>query len=121
MFSVNERLQMARQSINLLELDNVDVRSFSNQFLVIYAQSVSARFILRGIRSESDYEYERVMKNVNTDINPNITSVFLIPPRGIADVSSSMVKGLIGLDGWQNVVKDYVPEPVFDKLTSMIS
>jgi len=72
--------------------------------------------MLRGIRNESDYEYERVMRNINGDLNPVITTVFLMPPRVIAEVSSSMIKGLVGPDGWETIVKRYLPEPVFEKL-----
>jgi phosphopantetheine adenylyltransferase len=84
-----------------------------NRFLVKYAENIGANYILRGIRSEEDYSFERVMRNINGDMNSNITTVFLIPPREIAEVSSSMVKGLIGPDGWREVVNKYVPLPVY--------
>lgn len=114
MFSVNERLEMLRQSVK--QFPNVEVGSFTNQFLITYAQSVGAQFVLRGIRTQSDYEYERVMRNINGDLNSGITTIFLMPPRGIAEVSSSMVKGLIGPEGWETIVKGYLPRPVFEKL-----
>jgi pantetheine-phosphate adenylyltransferase/8-oxo-dGTP diphosphatase len=75
--------------------------------------------VLRGIRSESDYEYERTMRHINSDLDRNICSVFLMPPRDIAEVSSSMVKGLVGPDGWQEVVRKYVPEPVYRRLLEL--
>lgn len=114
MFSVDERLKMLRRSVERFE--NVEVSSFTNQFLITYAQLVGAQFVLRGIRTESDYEYERVMRNINGDLNSGIATVFLMPPRGIAEVSSSMVKGLIGPEGWETIVRGYIPEPVFEKL-----
>jgi len=114
MFSVDDRLEMLRQSVK--RFVNVEVSSFTNQFLIAYAQSVGARFVLRGIRTESDYEYERVMRNINGDLSGGITTVFLMPPRDIAEVSSSMVKGLVGPEGWETIVKGYLPEPVFEKL-----
>ena len=89
---------------------------FTNQYLINYARGIGAQFILRGIRCESDYEFERVMRNVNGDFDPHITTVFLMPPRDIAEVSSSMVKGLIGPEGWEAIVKQYVPAPVFKRL-----
>ena len=110
-FSVEERLSMLRVSTG--HLRNVEVASIGNQFLISYAKSARATHILRGIRSESDYEYERVMRNINGDLGREITTVFLMPPRNIAEVSSSMVKGLIGPSGWEKVVKEYVPDAVF--------
>ena len=56
------------------------------------------------------------MRHVNNDLAPDITTVFLMPPRNIAEVSSSMVKNLIGPDGWQETVHRYVPTPVFRAL-----
>ncbi len=113
-FSVDERLSMLQESVK--QFQSVEVTSFTNKFLISYAQSMGAKFVLRGVRTESDYEYERVMRNINGDLNAKITTVFLMPPRKIAEVSSSMVKGLIGPDGWETIVKDYLPEPVFKKL-----
>src|SRR5882672_5473457 len=98
------------------QFPNVSVASFSNRYLIHYAQLIGATHILRGIRSESDYEFERTMRNINGDLNSEICTVFLMPPRGIAEVSSSMVKGLVGPKGWQRVVRKYVPAPVCRRL-----
>jgi pantetheine-phosphate adenylyltransferase len=95
---------------------NVQVQSFCNQFLINFAHEAGARFVLRGIRNESDYEQERIMRNVNGDLGPGITTVFLMPPRAIAEVSSSMVKGLVGPHGWEGVVSSLVSVAVLRKL-----
>jgi pantetheine-phosphate adenylyltransferase len=105
-FSLEARLEMLRDSTR--KFRNVSVASFSNRYLIHYAQSVGATHILRGIRSESDYEFERTMRNINGDLDSEICTVFLMPPRGIAEVSSSMVRGLIGPVGWQKIVRKYV-------------
>lgn len=114
MFPVEERMAMIQASIHAM--NNVTVDKIANQFLVHYAQKLGARYIVRGIRTESDYEFERTMRNVNGDLASAITTVFLMPPRQIAEVSSSAVKGLIGPEGWQTIVRGYVPAPVFEKL-----
>ena len=95
---------------------NVSVASFSNRYLIHYAQDIGATHILRGIRTESDYEFERTMRNINGDLDSAICTVFLMPPRDIAEVSSSMVRGLIGPAGWQKIVRQYVPQPVYQRL-----
>jgi pantetheine-phosphate adenylyltransferase len=114
-FSLVDRLTMIRESLK--HYHNVSVTSFSNLYLIDYAQSIGATHILRGIRSESDYEYERTMRNINGDLDAAICSVFLMPPRDIAEVSSSMVRGLVGPKGWRKVVRNYVPEPVYRRLS----
>jgi pantetheine-phosphate adenylyltransferase len=113
-FTLEERLVMLRESTK--KFRNVSVAAFSNRYLIRYAQEVGATHILRGIRTESDYEFERTMRNINGDLDPAICTVFLMPPRGIAEVSSSMVRGLIGPDGWQKIVHKYVPEAVYKRL-----
>ncbi len=105
---------MLRESTR--QFPSVSVASFSNRYLIHYAQSIKATHILRGIRTESDYEFERTMRNINGDLDPEVSTVFLMPPRGIAEVSSSMVRGLIGPVGWQKIVRKYVPEPVYRRL-----
>ena len=110
-FSLDDRLRLLRECTK--DLKNVAITSFRNQFLVNYARSVGARYILRGIRNERDYSYEREMRHVNTDLAPDIITVFLMPPREIAEVSSSFVRGLIGPDGWHEVVRRFVPDPVY--------
>jgi pantetheine-phosphate adenylyltransferase len=52
------------------------------------------------------------MRNVNGDMAPEITTVFLMPPREIAEVSSSFVKGLVGPAGWERAVEGYLPRAV---------
>ena len=111
-FSLEKRLSMLRAS--LAHLPNVDVVDFENQFLVNYAKSIGADYIIRGIRSASDYEFERTMRYVNSDLFPEIQTVFLMPPREIAEVSSTMVKGLVGPIGWETILPKYVPEAVFN-------
>ncbi len=111
-FTTEERFHLIEKSIK--GIDNVKIDSMENRFLVRYAESIGANYILRGIRSENDYSFERVMRNINGDMNSDITTVFLIPPREIAEVSSSMVKGLIGPEDWREVVKKYVPLPVYN-------
>lgn len=113
-FSVDERLAMLRESTKSIR--NVSVESFSNTYLIHYAQSVRATHILRGIRSVSDYEFERAMRNINSDLDTGVCTVFLMPPRDISEISSSMVKGLIGPAGWKPVVRKYVPAPVYRSL-----
>lgn len=116
-FSLEDRRAMLRQSLRGYR--NLSVTSFTNAYLINYAQEIGATHILRGIRSESDYEYERTMRNVNGDFDPGICTIFLMPPRDIAEVSSSMVKGLIGPHGWQKVVRKYVPAPVFQHIRKL--
>ncbi len=117
LFSVEERLAMLRETTQTH--DRVNVTSFASRYLIEYAQSVGANFVLRGIRTMTDFEYERAMRHINADLCPDITTVFLMPPRAIAEVSSSMVKGLVGPAGWEELVARYVTPPVLRRLREL--
>jgi pantetheine-phosphate adenylyltransferase len=110
-FTLAERLELIRKCTQ--GIASVTVDHFSNMFLVDYAIKSGARYILRGIRGPSDYEYERGMCHINTDLHPGCITVFLIPPRNISEVSSSFVKGLVGPANWETVVRKYIPSPTY--------
>ncbi|MEI6674415.1 MAG: pantetheine-phosphate adenylyltransferase [Verrucomicrobiota bacterium] len=118
-FSVQERLHLLRASTQACE--RLIIVHFDNRYLVDYAKLMEADYILRGIRSTSDYEYERVMRHINSDMAPEINTVFLMPPRDISELSSNMVKGLTGPRGWQDSVRRYVPPPVLDALATRLT
>lgn len=110
LFSIEQRLEMLRESV--ASFSNVSIASYENMFLVNYAKQVGANIILRGIRNEQDYTYERGMRYVNAELDPSITTLFLMPPREYAEISSSFVKGLVGPAGWREVMPNYVPPSV---------
>ncbi|MDI7276004.1 MAG: pantetheine-phosphate adenylyltransferase [Anaerolineae bacterium] len=118
-FSLEERLEMLQGAIG--ELPRTRIDSFSAQFLVQYAHQIGAQYILRGIRSATDYEYERAMRYINSDLRPEIVTIFLMPPREIAEISSSLVKGLVGPDGWESIVRQYVPEATYRLLVRKLA
>lgn len=118
-FSHDERIEMLR--VALSDMPEVRIAAFQNRFLVDFAREHEVSFMLRGIRSTQDYEYERVMRHINADMAPQICTVFLMPPRESAELSSSMVKGLIGPDGWESQVSRYVPANVFEMLKKRYS
>ncbi len=113
-FSLDERLEMLKKSTRTFP--NVEIASFENQYLVKYADSISAKYMLRGIRSEGDFDYEKAMRNINADWNPEISTIFLMPSREIAEVSSSLVRGLVGPERWEEIVERYVSRSVYNKI-----
>lgn len=113
-FCTAERLEMIKDAVK--DFNNVRIDSFCNKLLVNYAKEVGAEYILRGARNMGDFNFEQGMSNINRDIDSNITTVILMPPREMCEISSSLVKGLIGPKGWEKVVCKYVPAAVFAKL-----
>jgi pantetheine-phosphate adenylyltransferase len=100
----------------LIKYPNIKIGQFSGEFLVNYALKEQASYIVRGIRNAQDYEFEKTIRYINSDVSASIDTVFLIPPRDYAEVSSSLVKGFVGTSGWQQIVAKYVPKIILDAL-----
>jgi pantetheine-phosphate adenylyltransferase len=112
-FSFEERFRLVSECCS--HLKNVAPQQIGNEYLVKYAAEMGedVKWVVRGLRSAADFEYERTMLQINLDISPNIMTVPLICPVALAKISSSAVKGLVGIEGWEAVVASYVPAPVF--------
>jgi len=113
-FSIQDRLRFIQEATS--GIANCTIDSFENKYLVDYANHIGAGYIIRGIRNESDFTYERAMRHINSDLRPEVLTVFLMPPREIAELSSSMVKGMVGPIGWEVVVRRSVPPCVLQAL-----
>lgn len=113
-YGLDERMRMLKKS--LPDKDTLHIAYFENLFLVDYATEIGASYILRGIRSAQDYEFERGMRHTNSQLKEGITTVFLMPPRDLVEISSSMVKGLVGPEGWEEHVMKLVPSAVFEAI-----
>lgn len=73
------------------------------------AEEMGAGAIIRGVRNSIDFEYERTMAQTNKRLFPGITTVILLTPPELNDVSSSTVRELLqfGRD-----VTDFMPEGI---------
>ncbi|MFC5408554.1 pantetheine-phosphate adenylyltransferase [Larkinella bovis] len=60
----------------------------------IVARDRGARFLLRGLRNTTDFEYENGISQVNRSIYPDVETVFLITSPHLAPISSSIIRDL---------------------------
>ena len=106
LFSVEERLDLARSSV--AGLDNVEVVPFGG-LLVNWARQRGIHTLIRGLRAFSDFEYEFQMALTNRKLAPDIETMFLMPNEDFSYVSSSMVREIAALGG---DVDKFVPAAV---------
>ena len=109
-FTLSERKDMITKAV--AGIGNIEVASFESMLLINYAKKIGANYIVRGIRSQNDFTFEKGIFHINRDIDSTINTVFLIPPQKLIEVSSSMVKGLVGFEDWEDIVDKYVPSGV---------
>ncbi len=106
LFSVEERLELARTSV--VGLANVEVVPFGG-LLVNWARNRGIHTLIRGLRAFSDFEYEFQMALTNRKLAPDIETMFLMPNEDFSYVSSSMVREIAALGG---DVDKFVPAAV---------
>jgi pantetheine-phosphate adenylyltransferase len=120
-FTYAERLSVLRNAIDD-ELSHtlsqrIQYDEIEYELLVNWATEHGVTHMFRGIRNIQDFEYEQSMRTINLQINPDIETVFFLTPPDKAQISSSIVKGLVGLNNWENVVKKFVPSSVVKAFT----
>ncbi len=89
LFSLEERLQMIRQSID--KQNGVEVIS-SEGLTVELARQVKVQAIIRGIRTGEDLAAENQMALMNRHLAPELTTIAFFPGEPLAYVSSSLIK-----------------------------
>ena len=62
---------------------------------VHYCKIIGARFILRGIRYVSDFEYEKTIADANRTMDSNIETIFLTGEPKYTSVASTIVRDII--------------------------
>jgi pantetheine-phosphate adenylyltransferase len=62
---------------------------------VSYCGSINATFILRGLRTAADFEYERAIAQVNKTLHPEIETIFLLTLPEHSAINSSIVRDII--------------------------
>jgi len=69
----------------------ISVQTFS-ELTAEFAKRNGARYLLRGLRNTTDFEYENSIAQVNRQLNPELESVFLITSPAFAAISSSIIR-----------------------------
>lgn len=113
LFSIDERVELIKRVTK--DLDNVEVLSFEG-LLVDFAKLHNSKVILKGLRTMSDFEYEFQMALMNSKLNPDIETVFMMTSSAYSYVSSSSVKQVAKFGGSINgLVPEELIEEVMDK------
>lgn len=111
--NVEERVKLIKEAVKPMK--NVAVASFDG-LTVEYAKSVGADFLIRGLRTITDFEYEVQLCQTNQVIAPEIDTVFLSTKPEHNFISSSIVREL---SGYNTDISKFVPENVINYLKSI--
>ena len=106
MFSVEKRVEWIRNAFpgNI----KIEVKSYTG-LTVDFAKQCGANFILRGLRTSTDFQFEKAIAQMNHYMDNQIETVFILSSPQFAPVSSTIVRDIIRHGG---NVKTFVPESV---------
>ena len=90
-FPLEERLQRIRHAI--AKIPQAEVQTYEG-LTTDFCHQMGARFLLRGIRNLSDFEYERTVADNNRILAPDIETILLFASPEYAVISSSLVREL---------------------------
>ena len=74
---------------------------------VNFCKSIGAHYMIRGIRTVSDFEYEKAIAQMNHSLEPEIESIFIVSKPGYSSISSTIVREIIRYNG---DVSQFIPK-----------
>ena len=108
LFTLEERVQITQAALAEAGMNGLEVVHFDG-LLIDCARERKADAIVRGLRANSDFEYEFQMALTNRDLAPEFESVFFMTAKKFSFLSSSIVKEVCKYGG---DVSTFVPPSV---------
>jgi pantetheine-phosphate adenylyltransferase len=105
-FSAEQRLEMLRE----LFADNPKIEAmYYDDLTTDFCKRVGAGYMLRGLRTSSDFEYEKVIAQVNQAMLPEVESLFMLTLPEHTAINSSVVREIMRYGG---DVSKFVPKGI---------
>lgn len=96
MYSLEQRMDFIRQTF--ANEPRIKVESYEG-LTTEYCKKSEANFMLRGLRTSADFEFERAIAQINRDLQPELETVFLITSAELSAISSSIIRDIIKNNG----------------------
>ena len=91
-FPLEKRMQFIEQTF--AGEDKIKVQSYSG-LTIDYCRSVGARFILRGLRTSADFEFERGIAQMNKAMATDIETIFILTAPELSAINSTIVRDIL--------------------------
>lgn len=115
LFEIDERVELIKKVTRNIE--NVEVRSFDG-LVVNFLKECNTNILLKGIRTNSDYEYELQMTFMNNELDSNVETVCMMSSSKNIHISSSGVKQVAKFGG---NIEGLVPTEIVSDIISRIN
>lgn len=93
-------------------LPQVEVQLYEG-LTIDFARKQQANYIIRGIRSVADFEYERAIAQINQTMMPEIESIFILSKPQYSAISSTIVRDILRNNG---DVSQFLPKEAMELL-----
>ena len=90
----------------------IEVQTYKG-LTIDFCKSVNANYILRGLRTSADFEFERVIAQMNRAMNENIETIFILSVPELSAIASTVVRDIIRNNG---DAKKFVPAAIRNEL-----
>jgi pantetheine-phosphate adenylyltransferase len=96
LFPLEQRMNWIRELFR--DHSGIRVESYE-ELTVAFCRKVGASYIIRGLRSTGDFEYEAHLAQVNRKLDASIETIFLITSPELNNISSTVVRDIIVYGG----------------------
>lgn len=110
MFPVKQRLGWLEQIF--VEEQKVKVKAYEG-LTVDFCKQIGAGYIVRGIRTVKDFEYEKAIADMNAKLAKNVDTLFLFASPEFGTLASTLVRDVIRNGG---DVSSFLPQVVLENL-----
>ncbi len=106
LFSLEQRVKWIKDSFK--NNPKIEVNSYSG-LTIDYCNQIGAKFILRGLRNTVDYNYESTIAQMNSTLDSDIETIFMLTNPELSAINSTIVRDIILHKG---DVSNFVPQEI---------
>jgi len=106
LFSLEKRTEWLKRTFS--DLPNIRIEHYEG-LTVNFCESVGAKYLLRGLRNGTDFDYEAHIAQLNKSLDSKIETVFMMTSPEFSFISSTLVRDLVIHNG---DYQPYVPNSV---------
>lgn len=106
LFSLDQRIAWLKAVF--ADEPKVEVDFFEN-LTAHYCQKIGAKYLLRGLRNASDFDYEKTISQMNAIVGNGIETIFLISEPEHSHISSTIVREVIK---WGGDASAFIPAAI---------
>jgi len=110
LFSTEERKKWIEELF--ADTKKIKVETFSG-LTVDYCRNVEASYILRGLRTAADFEYERTIAQLNQAMYKELETILILSHPQHSMISSTIVREILRFDG---DISPFVPQNIYSNI-----